>query len=370
MRKIYYRSKKVIRLMLMFTVLMSIIPIMYLSYIKCPTSLNLNCVTPIQKKTNGFTIMHYKTNAILYSQISPFKHAIKNSRKFTNKIVESDTQIQRTVSQTTNDDGHVNRTFKFLINNEHVCNRQVIPVEILIIIATSPGNYLLRNTLRETWLRNLLKNNVNIRYIFLLGQSNHDHDINQENQLTNDIIMGDFNDTYTHLTEKTIMGYQWAVTYCKHTKFIMKCDDDIYINIEGLQSVVKKNRDRLQTGIGGRAIYRSIPVRNKSNVKWYISFRTYPHDRYPPYCLGGPGYLTSFNVVAQIVNLSRIISYFSMEDVFIGMCIKKLKYRLYDIKGFHNKPKWLNPCLYTTKTFVSVHRIRSNMVKHIWKSTC
>jgi hypothetical protein len=49
-----------------------------------------------------------------------------------------------------------------------------------------------------------------------------------------------------------------------------------------------------------------------------------------------------------------------MEDVFIGMCIKKLKYRLYDIKGFHKKPKWLNPCLYRTKTFVFVHRIRSN----------
>lgn len=335
MYKLYHRATKVVGLMLLFIVLMNIIQIMYLNYIKDLTSLNINY-----------------------------------SRKFTNKIMESDIQINRTVSKTTNDNGHVNHTFEFLINNEHICSIQVIPVEILIIIATSPVNYLRRNTLRETWLRNLLENNVNIRYIFLLGQSNHDHDINQENQLTNDIIMGDFTDTYTHLTEKTIMGYQWAVTYCRHAKFIMKCDDDVYINIEGLQSVVKKNRVRLQTGIGGLAIYGSSPVRDKSNVKWHVSFRIYPHNMYPPYCLGGPGYVTSINVVTQIVNISRIISYFSMEDVFIGMCIKKLKFVLHDIKGFLREPKSSNPCSYRNNTFVSVHRILPEMVGYIWKSTC
>lgn len=355
--------------MMTCTCFVSIIPIIYLSYVQCQTSLNINCMTPM--KINGVIFIHNKTNGRLYSQVSAYNHVIQNSRTLTDKTVESDTQINKFVSmQATTDDGPVNRTFQFLINNEHICYRTAAPVDILILIATSPVNYLIRNTLRETWLRNVLKNNSNVRYLFLLGQSSHDHDIEHENQLTNDIIIGDFNDTYTHLTEKTIMGYQWAVTYCKHAKFIMKCDDDVYINIDGLLTAVKKYQVRLQTGIGGRALIRPTPVRKKTNVKWYISFRTYPHNLYPPYCLGGPGYVTSINVVTQIVNISRMISYFSMEDIFIGMCIKKLKFSMYDIYGFLKRPEFSNPCIYTYKTFVSVHKVLPYMVRYIWKSSC
>jgi len=108
-------------------------------------------------------------------------HVEQRLINLSNKTVTLDTKTDKIASKSTKGERHFNRTITFLFNNEHVYNRTELPVEILIIIATSPVNYLLRNTLRETWLRHLLQNNVTIRYIFLLGQSNHDHDINQEN---------------------------------------------------------------------------------------------------------------------------------------------------------------------------------------------
>ena len=45
-----------------------------------------------------------------------------------------------------------------------------------------------------------------------------------------------FQDSYHNLTLKTVMGLKWMSIFCPHAKFILKTDDDIYVNVPLLTS--------------------------------------------------------------------------------------------------------------------------------------
>ena len=53
----------------------------------------------------------------------------------------------------------------------------------------------------------------------------------EEYRTHGDIIQEDFVDSYMNLTLKTIMGIKWAQNYCSKASFILKTDDDIFVNI-------------------------------------------------------------------------------------------------------------------------------------------
>ncbi|NXT27516.1 B3GT5 galactosyltransferase, partial [Syrrhaptes paradoxus] len=58
--------------------------------------------------------------------------------------------------------------------------------------------------------------------------------------------------------------------------------------------------------------------------KWYVSREEYPGNTYPPFC-SGTGYVLSTDVASQIYNVSETVSFIKLEDVFIGLCLGKLK---------------------------------------------
>ena len=52
-------------------------------------------------------------------------------------------------------------------------------------------------------------------------------------------------------TYKRIMGYKWASIYCSNTNFILKTDDDVYVNIKGLLRTVYANQAALLRSVAG-----------------------------------------------------------------------------------------------------------------------
>lgn len=264
-------------------------------------------------------------------------------------------------------DGCLSVQFEFLINNENICEPANESVDILILITSAPQNNLARKAIRETWLKYTRQNKGVIRYAFLLGKSPEDQEIKKENSQTKDIILGNFHDAYSNLTYKTLMGLQWALTFCNQTKFVMKTDDDMYVNIPGLMKKVADNRDTLQTAVGGYCYHTGKPIRNKKS-KWYASLRSYPQKTYPGFC-SGTGYVTSINVVSKIVTISKDIPFFHLEDVYVSLCINKIGYRLQNLKGFMTKSA-LDPCRYKDISLVTVHQVPIKSIKYIWKKPC
>ncbi|KAL6008717.1 hypothetical protein ACLOJK_021943, partial [Asimina triloba] len=109
-------------------------------------------------------------------------------------------------------------------------------------------------------------------------------------------------------------------------KYIMKTDDDAFVRIDRVLSILKEKRvsDGLLYGL---ISFDSEPHRDKDS-KWYISPKEWPHARYPPWA-HGPGYVISRDIAKFVVqgHQERSLKLFKLEDVAMGIWIEEYKKR-------------------------------------------
>ncbi|NWI21742.1 B3GT4 galactosyltransferase, partial [Crypturellus soui] len=49
-----------------------------------------------------------------------------------------------------------------------------------------------------------------------------------------DLLQGPFADTYRNLTRKTLLLLAWAAARCPGARYVLKADDDVYVNVPAL----------------------------------------------------------------------------------------------------------------------------------------
>ena len=264
----------------------------------------------------------------------------------------------------------------YLIPNEGICRSIENDVRLLILVCTRITNFLERQTLRKTFLNKYIGNGGNVRYVFLLGRNfNSENQTALENEsLTfGDLLQENFIDTYHNLTLKTIMGFKWVSKYCRNARFVLKVDDDVFVNVENLLRATEQYGVALQSSIGGLCVRGSVPYRG-SGSKWDVTLEEYPNKTYPPYC-SGTGYITSTKVASDIYDISRSskVHYLKIEDAYIGICAKHLGYRMTNIYGFGVQG---NERLYNAKigqnkcTIITVHPVTASQIERLWNVKC
>ncbi|XP_055378511.1 beta-1,3-galactosyltransferase 1-like isoform X2 [Condylostylus longicornis] len=296
-----------------------------------------------------------------------------------------------------------------LINPSNVCSNNFF---LLIVVTSSITNFAERLTIRETWgnvtefnypmfsemhsnnaggylnvkemvvrmhadhlnLPNVtnisnfteLINNTTIpvKVVFLIGRGGPNNFVGNEtisrlkveSEQYGDLIQEDFVDTYNNLTLKSVMMLKWIQQKClKKMKFVLKCDDDTFVNVPNLlhfllggtipvyKDTLKmfdsktvnalapsnrmiKSRDLLI----GYMFCDAKPISDITN-KWYTPMYMYAGEKYPNY-LSGSGYLMSTDVVGKLYDASLNVSIFHLEDVYVtGICAEKAK-----VKRRHN----------------------------------
>ena len=160
-----------------------------------------------------------------------------------------------------------------------------------------------------------------------------------ENEIYHDIVQVMFIDSYQNLTYKTIMGLKWASTKCSNAHFVMKTDDDMWVNVPSLVKLLSGTdlANVLQTGLTGYCRANESPIRNE-NSKRYASFISFPDRAYPHFC-SGTGYMTSVNVASDIYNLSPHVPFFHLEDIYVALCARRLGLSLRTTLGFFSGQK-------------------------------
>ncbi|XP_053391642.1 beta-1,3-galactosyltransferase 1-like [Mercenaria mercenaria] len=264
--------------------------------------------------------------------------------------------------------------FNFVIQNDRIC-KLYSPnqsVELIVLIMTTHNNKNERMALRTTWLSYTKNNTVNVRYAFLLGEINdntHKEAVLKENSVYHDIIKEDFIDKYMNLTYKTIMGFKWASTKCSHVHYVMKTDDDMFVNIKNVLNICKGNHsETLQKSILGDCHIKACPVRDQ-NSKWFASVDSYPKKSYPGYC-SGTGYVTSMHVAKEIHKISPNVPFFHLEDIYVSLCIERLGFNLQPFSGFNAGRPSMDPCDYKGEKLITVHQVSPEMLKTIWNGKC
>jgi len=234
---------------------------------------------------------------------------------------------------------------------------------LLVIVCSSVQNFEARYSIRQSWAQdtNTLKN---VKVVFLVGQqvnNTHQELLKNEHEEYGDIIQESFIDTYANLTVKSLMLLKWFSQNCDNTKYVMKTDDDMYINLVKLYDIVQSNKK--PNLLLGSLICNAIPIKDPYN-KWYVPTYMFSEKKYPNY-LSGTAYLMDKSAAGKLYNASLDTPMFHLEDIYVtGILSSKVHIRPADNIGFSYVRRKLNSCLF--KQTVSTHPVKLAEMKAVY----
>ena len=122
--------------------------------------------------------------------------------------------------------------FQYTLLTKTVCKDK--DIFLIAYIHTAPAHYKRRMVIRETWGNPKFYPDVVIRVVFVMGKTFDKPEVQSsleyESEQYGDIVQENFLDSYKNLTYKGIGALKWVSTYCPHAKFVLKADDDIFVN--------------------------------------------------------------------------------------------------------------------------------------------
>lgn len=237
-------------------------------------------------------------------------------------------------------------------------------MDLVIIIMSAPTHLEARMAIRQTWGHFGQRSDISI--LFMLGatmDSKVETILRKEQKTYNDVIRGKFLDSYFNLTLKTISTLEWVDNYCSKVKFLLKTDDDMFINVPRLQAfTIKHARDK--NVIFGRLAKKWKPIRNKKS-KYFVSQAQFKHAVFPDFTTG-PAYLLSSDIVRKLYDAALDQTYLKLEDVFVtGIVADKLGIKRIHANEFLNKKISYSAC--NVQRGISIHMVKYSEQFDLWK---
>lgn len=209
----------------------------------------------------------------------------------------------------------------YVLSQSEVCKGK--DIFLLSLIFSSPGNRTRRDLIRKTWGDMTSVQKHPILTLFALGMpilASTQKEIDQESYTNNDIIEGIFLDSAENQTLKIITMTQWAVTFCPNALFILKVDEDVFVNLLSLISYLLNLKAHLEDIYVGRVIHQDMPNRDPTSQE-FVPLIEYPEKYYPDYC-SGEAFIMSQDVARMMYIVFKEVPIMVPADVFVGICDK------------------------------------------------
>lgn len=238
----------------------------------------------------------------------------------------------------------------------------------LILIHSAPNNFNERNVIRETWGGQLSSNTQQFRLIFLLGKiqtsatsTQLQNQIEAENVIYQDIVQGNFIDTYYNLTYKHIMAFKWFTYYCSNANYLLKTDDDVFINAQMFHPFINAIGNRQMLFCRERVKDR---VARSPQSKWYINETMYKDIYWPNYCTGFT-ILYSSDIILKLYNTAQTYELFPFDDVFVtGFLREQIKLQITTFETFFINEQIVNDLINRKRNITNTYFLFSEP-KHL-----
>ncbi|XP_045613934.2 beta-1,3-galactosyltransferase 5 [Procambarus clarkii] len=284
-------------------------------------------------------------------------------------------------------------------------------VDVLLIVPSSVANLKARQAVRRSWGAHLPSSWQLIFYIGETADSLLQDQVRAEAEKHGDIAQDlSFYDSYSNLTLKTLSLLSWTQSFCMNASFILKIDDDIFLNVQRLYSLTvcvnearkymysEKKKDNSSSSdaqekvtpaptflktfpknlcdaftpyqyisyfinsqtheyesyLFGGYLYNRVKADRDPYSKWYLDPKIYPNEFLPPF-LSGTSYIMTSNIIRHLIEAAKFIPLIELEDVYISGLVGNngLKMRLSHLDGWNAfRPRWDSPCTYR-KLFTS-----------------
>lgn len=242
-----------------------------------------------------------------------------------------------------------------LIPNADLCPDLGEGMKIMILVTSAPNHTDARLAIRQTWGHFNQRRDIGIGFVVAVAsQPALNEAIRVEQGVYGDLIQARFVDAYEHLTFKTVSMFEWIDSYCSRVPFMLKTDDDMFINVPLLLTLLEKQR-QAKRSMFGRLARKWKPERNAQS-KYFVSKAHYRAAVYPNF-LTGPAYLVSRDSVHDMYAQALNTTFLWVEDVFMtGVVAESIGIRRIHVNEFMNRRIAFNVC--NVRKTISVHMVK------------
>lgn len=202
--------------------------------------------------------------------------------------------------------------FKYLISKPE-CSRNDSALYFVTLVHSSPTQYERRAACRETWAHS----DARTKTYFLMGMIQSpslQKRINEEEEQFHDIIQGNFIDSYHNLTYKHTMALKWFSENCPHVRYLLKLDDDVFVNVPATYEYLVNNKDDKKFILG---IYFP-PQSTFRNGKWKTSIEDIREKFIPEYV----SVIYSNDFVKEAYKKTFTTKFLWLDDLYISGYIR------------------------------------------------
>ena len=112
------------------------------------------------------------------------------------------------------------------------------------------------------------------------------------------------------------MLYKWSLENCPNAKYVLKTDDDAFVDTFHLPKFLKRHYFDTKTDFFLCFVLKGYKPRRNIGDKWYVTREQYEEDEYPPYC-AGPVYITKIQTMRKILPIVEELNYLYIDDLLV-----------------------------------------------------
>ncbi|XP_005089785.1 beta-1,3-galactosyltransferase 1-like [Aplysia californica] len=208
---------------------------------------------------------------------------------------------------------------KYIMVNPDLC-RDADKIDIIIIVHTAPANLEKRQRIRDSFAKQSNFLPFQVRVAFLLGLTSNktlERVLWSEHTKYNDTVMGNFKDDYHNLTLKGVMGFRWISEHCANSRFVLKIDDDVLINMYKLLYSFLNHMNGKRKSIFCNLWHKNtMPILRTG--KWRVAPHVFSHKQTFPYdyCSGFVVIMTS-DLMRPLYEAAQTTPFFWIDDVYL-----------------------------------------------------
>ncbi|XP_063375079.1 beta-1,3-galactosyltransferase 1-like [Cydia amplana] len=237
-----------------------------------------------------------------------------------------------------------------------LCPARGAGTRLVALVPSAPVYFRQREAVRLTWGHAARRADITLAFMLGAPPAALRAAVDAEDKLYGDVIEGHYVDSYGNLTLKTLSMLEWFVTYCPLAARLLKADDDMFINVDGvLRFAEAPARCRAARTVWGK-VWRGARPSHTASYKCFVPAEEFPEATYPPYA-NGPAYLVSGDAVGTLLRAALGARWLRMEDVLVtGVAAARARVLRADAPAFWRQCKDVaHPC--ALRAALAVHQV-------------
>ena len=217
-------------------------------------------------------------------------------------------------------------------------------MKLIVLVSSHASHVERRKLIRKYWGNHShWTTPFQWKVIFVTGlfSSSYKNQLHVEGNTYRDVLIENIGESFYTLSFKVMLGLKWVQRNLKYD-FLLKCDDDVFVNIDRLMRVLSTTRDQYF----GQKMHKQ-PVEREG--RYGVSEKEHPNPFYDTFCSGG-GFVLNRLTVSKMIPFFNWVNPLKIDDAYIGKIATKTGTRAMNYKGFS---MYNFSCVFYNKLIVS-----------------